>query len=159
MTSDTLLVTFIEGELFEGIEQVETFDLLELLAQRYGDYFPTTGRIYQGEPCAENDITPKTPEQVDGLKDLRGHVHVVIHPGDPTTLIISALAIVAGLATSFLLAPAIPAVNRGAQVSQSPNNALSGRQNRARIGERIPDIYGTVRSTPDLLMEPFKVFV
>lgn len=41
----------------------------------------------------------------------------------------------------------------------SPNVTLSDRSNKARPEERIPDIYGTVRSIPDLLMQPYTVYV
>jgi len=45
-----------------------------------------------------------------------------------------------------------------AQLESSPNNELTDRQNRQRPGERIPDIYGTLWATPDLIQLPYKTF-
>lgn len=40
----------------------------------------------------------------------------------------------------------------------SPTNSLSDRTNQARLNGRIPDIFGEVRTVPDLLVEPVTVF-
>lgn len=40
----------------------------------------------------------------------------------------------------------------------SPNNRLNDRSNSARLKSRIPDIYGTVRSVPDLLCQTYTVY-
>ena len=37
----------------------------------------------------------------------------------------------------------------------SPNNNIAGRTNQPRLGARVPAIYGTVQSTPDLLSNYF----
>ena len=42
--------------------------------------------------------------------------------------------------------------------NQSGNNELSQRTNKARVWKRIPDIYGTVLSVPDLISNPYKIF-
>lgn len=40
----------------------------------------------------------------------------------------------------------------------SSNNQLTNRQNTSRINGRVPDIYGQVRSTPDLISTPFRYY-
>jgi hypothetical protein len=67
-------------------------------------------------------------------------------------IVIAAVAI--GL--SFLLRPSTPNVKN--QQETSPNNELSERQNKQRPNERIPDIFGRVRSIPDLIAVPYRVF-
>ena len=62
------------------------------------------------------------------------------------------LAVSAALSiVSMMLAPSPPNQTARNIRSESPNNGLSDRVNRERVNGRIPDIYGTVRSTPDLL--------
>jgi len=49
--------------------------------------------------------------------------------------------------------PKIPAtINRN---QESPNNALGARSNQARPLQRVPDIKGTVKSIPDVVMPPY----
>lgn len=63
--------------------------------------------------------------------------------------------------------PSIAARNYRAKVSSdengrdrngSANNRMSERSNRARFNGRIPDIYGKVRSVPDLLAQTYIVY-
>lgn len=44
-------------------------------------------------------------------------------------------------------------------VSRSNNNSLSGQSNVARLGQRIPQIYGQVRAFPDLLSSPLYEYI
>lgn len=43
------------------------------------------------------------------------------------------------------------------EMQPSPNNRISQRTNEVRLGGRIPDIYGTVRSVPDQILRPYIV--
>jgi len=76
---------------------------------------------------------------------------------DPVSFFIN-LAI--SLALSYiakLLAPrVIP--RRESDPDTSGNNALAGQSNRMRVGGRVPDILGTVRSYPDLLCNPIETW-
>lgn len=149
-------VTLIENHLEpESRITVEVEDLCAWLAQQW-ETFPTTARIYHGLPAVENDVTPGTEEEIARLQSLPGPFVVVVYSGDPFTIIVATIAVVAGVAAALLLVPPIDAI-RNTQ-SESPNNALSQRTNQPRINGRIPDIFGTVRSTPDLLALPYKVF-
>nr|MCJ9138093.1 hypothetical protein [Acinetobacter baumannii]MCJ9280973.1 hypothetical protein [Acinetobacter baumannii] len=40
----------------------------------------------------------------------------------------------------------------------SSNNELAQRSNQARLNGRIPDIFGRVRSYPDLIAQPYTYF-
>ena len=125
-----------------------------LLAQ--WDKFPDTARIYHNQVADSHDVTPHTEEEVLRLDELEGDFWVVVYPELPIPiLIIIAIALAAvSIGLSFLLRPNTKAT----QQSASPNNSLSDRQNQARPNERIPDIFGTVRSTPDLIQQPYKIF-
>jgi hypothetical protein len=56
-----------------------------------------------------------------------------------------------------LLRPNIP--NQKNVQETSPNNQLSRRTNKERPNERIPDIFGRLWATPDLLAVPYRYFV
>lgn len=133
----------------------ETSDIRELLVNEFNEW-PSTARIYHEQVSQDRDITPRTEAEVENLVNFEGKLYVVVYPGDPLTIIIAVVAAVAVAATIFLFRPQIPSLRN--QQQQSPNNSLSERTNQARLGKRIPDIYGTVRSTPDLLTVPYKIF-
>lgn len=77
---------------------------------------------------------------------------VIIHRPqglDPITVAIIA-AVVVSVAVSLLM-PVPDLSGGGRQQRRSPNNALSGQTNVARLLDRIPDIFGEVLSYPDLI--------
>jgi hypothetical protein len=133
----------------------EVDDIRAFLAARY-DHMPPTMRIYHGNVCVPNDVTPSDQTMIDKLAEMPGPFYAVVYPAG-VFILFAALAV----AAYALAAPPIPppptALQRNTQNS-SPNNDLSDRSNRARIGGRIPDIFGTVRSVPDLISTPYKVF-
>lgn len=138
-------------------ERHDVHDVRDFLMSRF-DHFPATARIYHGQVSQDRDVTPSDEAGVERLATLDGTLYVVVYPGDPITIIVAVVAVAAAAAVAFLLMPSVPnAALRNTQ-SESPNNELSDRQNRPRPNGRIPDIYGTVRSTPDLLAVPYKVF-
>ena len=57
-----------------------------------------------------------------------------------------------GQVFSFL-APKPAITNTGGNTVDSPNNSLTGQTNTARVYKAKPDIYGQVRSFPDLIQE------
>ena len=137
-----------------------TSNVTELLMERY-DSFPSTARIFSNAVSLDNDVTPNNQQQIDELHKITDPLYVVEFPSgfDPITVAIvgAILSIGASLAISFLLKPPSP-TQRNTQ-TESPNNGLSDRENNARILARIPDIFGKVRSTPDLLNVPYKEFI
>lgn len=132
----------------------EAEDLLAFLKEQYSEW-PQHARIYHNEVVKSNDVTPVCDDDIDRLAELQGRFIVVNYPGEFATII--AIVSVALSVVSFFLIPPVPAL-RNTQ-NQSPNNELSARANRQRINARIPDIFGTVFSTPDLIAVPYKVFI
>lgn len=121
------------------------------------DQLPESIRIYRDSIAAENDITPTCKSEVDFLSQHDCDIYIVHYPADLVTGLLLLGGILLGAAAVLFLAPSFPG-QRNIQQS-SPNNALSDRQNEVRIAGRIPDIYGTVRSTPDLIAVPYKIFI
>jgi len=133
-------------------------DIRDFLVDRYGDKFPDTARIYHGHVSVDHDVTPSDERGIERLGELQGPFYVVVYPHDPITIIVAVVAVAAvAVAVSLALTPPVPSL-RNTQ-SESPNNELSARENRDRVGGRIPEIYGTVTSTPDLIAVPYKEFI
>lgn len=127
--------------------------LTEWMAVR--EEYPSA-RLYKGTICVQNDITPKTKEQAWALKDVTGDYQVLCHAKDPVTLGVLAAVISVGVAVYTYIN--MPEVNTAQDVSGSPNNSLAQRQNKHRANERVPDIYGKVKSTPDLISSVYRYY-
>jgi len=142
-------------------ENLETTDVCATLAERYSQ-FPATGRIYHGQIADSCDVTPRDEAGIERLQSLDCQIYVVIYPEGTEAFWFGVLKAVATMAASMvvskLLAPNVPTQTARNQQAQSPNGALSGRTNTARLNGRIPCIYGTVWSVPDLLALPYSIF-
>jgi hypothetical protein len=134
----------------------EVADIRELLLQEF-EAWPDNAHIYHEQVSQDRDVTPYDEASIERLGELEGVLYVVVYPGDLITAIIAIVSVIASVAITFLLTPPVPTLKN--TQSQSANNALSERSNKARPNARIPDIFGTVRSTPDLLAVPYKIFV
>lgn len=136
----------------------ECEDLLAQIKELLPDW-PKTARIYHNNLALSADVTPDSEEAVEALGKLEGKFYILVYPQDPITAAILVIGILVGVA-SVLLLPKIDVPNSLGRTiqSSSPNNALSDRTNQARPKGRIPDVYGQVRSTPDLIALPYKVF-
>lgn len=139
--------------------EFKTDDVCASLQQQF-DKFPEHGRLYCGQVSKANDITPRTQADIEAIAEMEGPFWLVIYPGFGVDLIYYAYAAIAVIAiVAITQRPKIPnSTNRNYQTA-SPNNTLSGRTNSSRINGRIPDIFGTVSSTPDLIAVPYSVFV
>ena len=163
-------VRFIKNPLSPEESFTVEGDLLDVLTDQYSD-FPRHARIYSQSVSQLTDITPVrklgengtlivTEEEIDRLKAFEGEAIVVEYPADPLNLILFAVSF---LATS-LLAPKPPEFQRNTTRlanadGSSSTNQLSGRSNKARPFARIPDIYGKIRVTPDLIGLPITTFL
>lgn len=128
--------------------------LTEWLAIR--EQYPTA-RLYKDAICAQNDVTPKTKEQAWVLKDASGLYQIVCHAGDPGTIMIAAAILsVATAVYTYMNMPKPPKDLGG--VNGSTNNSLAQRQNQHRVGGRVPDIYGKVKSIPDLIAPVYRYY-
>ena len=153
-------------------EAFETDNPAQAIADRIGGRMPDHARIYDvggiGDPqrfalqvaqgaLLDRDVTPRRPRDIARLAQHPGPLMVVIPPRLPVAVIIaSVVAVALNVAATFLLTPKLPGQN---QTYESPNNSLASRSNRARPLQRICDIFGTVRSTPDLIAVPYSTFV
>lgn len=121
--------------------------------------WPETARVYKGDISQDNDVTPHDHDSAVALERIQEPLWVAVYPGTGTEVLI-ALTIVSLIASvsAILLIPDVPNINtardRDARTG-SPNNRLSGRTNKPRPDARIPDIYGTVKSIPDLIQVPY----
>ncbi|ARP53686.1 hypothetical protein ALFP_1799 [Alcaligenes faecalis] len=142
----------------ESITRHETDDLIALLRAEFGDHAPEGARLYHEHVSEYTDVTPTSKEAEDALHDMPGPFYLVLEPQGPEVWIPLAIAAVVSVASMLLFKPKIPNTAQRNIAAESPNNGLSARANRERVNGRIPDIYGTVRSTPDLLAVPYSVF-
>ena len=149
----------LEKKILNSIE-IENNKVLDYIFTSFKGKWPRNAKIYLNEIKPINDITPYDEYEIDRLNNLSNcTLHIIYFPEDPETAAYVAIAIaIAATAASFILAPKIPnQLNRNTQ-SVSPNNELSDRVNTARPNARIPDIYGTVNSVPDLLTKPYALY-
>lgn len=133
----------------------ETTDLVSFIRDRFPEW-PEGARIYDGNVAESCDITPYDERSIKRLGDCEGPVYIVVYPESLVTVaLISAIAAaVISVAALFLFKPKIP--NQGK--APSSNNELSERSNKPRPNSRIPDIFGRVRSIPDLIALPYRIF-
>lgn len=136
-------------------EKIETEDVRALLTDRFVEW-PATARIYEGRRVGQDhDVTPTTEAAVDRLVGYP-EVTVVVYPEGPVAIIAAiVVAVAAAVAIAFMM-PSVPDL-RNTQTS-SPNNSLAERSNRPRPNARIPDIFGTLRSVPDMISVPYRVY-
>ena len=128
--------------------------LTEWLAIR--EQYPTA-RLYKDAICAQNDVTPRTKEQAWALKDVSGLYQVVCHAGDPGTIMIAAAILSGATAVYTYMNMPKPPKDLGG-VNGSSNNSLAQRQNQHRVGGRVPDIYGIVKSILDLIASVYRYY-
>ncbi|MCP0910787.1 MULTISPECIES: host specificity factor TipJ family phage tail protein [Acinetobacter] len=112
-------------------------------------------RLYKDSICAQNDVTPKTREEALQLLHADGDYFVLCHAGEPLTIFLVVVTVLsAALAIyTYMNMPEIPD-----QASGSGNNSLASRQNKHRTSERVPDIYGKVKSIPDLIAPLYRYY-
>lgn len=112
-------------------------------------------RLYKDSICAQNDVTPKTKEEALQLLHADGDYFVLCHAGTPFEIFLVVVTVLsAALAVyTYMNMPEIPD-----QASGSGNNSLASRQNKHRTSERVPDIYGNVKSIPDLIAPLYRYY-
>lgn len=136
--------------------EYEAEDVRDFLTTQFS-IFPENARIYHKDVASVCDVTPWDDNSIELLGQLEGPFIVVLYPGDAFTWVAVITAVIA-LATTVYTYLSMPNVANKSQQSPSSSNTLSDRQNTARPKSRIPDIYGEVLSTPDLLSVPYTVF-
>lgn len=153
----------LDRDSWKRHENVDNFGqfLLREFGPEYGGRFPSSARIYHESIDNEHDITPGTPVAADALAELEGTVYVMVWPKEAvaTTVAVSLAISLIGYAIKEFLTPKTHPADQRRIPQGSPNNAPGERRNTARVQERIPDIYGQVRATPDLLAVPYITYV
>jgi hypothetical protein len=124
------------------------------------DQFPTwpeNARFYNQDVAEICDVTPVSSLDFERMNELDGPIYVIIYPGWIPVIIMIVIMVAASVAMMLMMKPPQVPTARNTN-DESPNNSLSDRTNKARPNARIPDIYGTVRSTPDLIAPTYKIF-
>ncbi|MFX6797526.1 host specificity factor TipJ family phage tail protein [Acinetobacter baumannii] len=116
-------------------------------------------KIYLGNPCPENDITPtlKDKASIARLTEIADECSIVCHPGELSSFVTWVATKILGSAVSALVK--VPKPNAGSGTSTgSSNNNLSDPENKQRLKQRIPFILGRVKAVPDLFAPVVKYF-
>lgn len=144
-----------ESEIIESKNVL--FDFLEVRKAH------PQARIYLGNPCPENDITPTADnkESIQRLVDMQENCTIVCFAGKSALKWLNPVNWFASEAVDFAFKYFMPKVNTntGNQASGSSNNNLSNPENKVRIKERIPYILGRVKAIPDLYAPAYRHFV
>lgn len=131
----------------------------KLLKQAFGSGgLSESVRLYHGSLLDE--VTPKKSEDVDKIMCLSGRIYAVVKPMglDPVSWVIIGVSVALSVAAAFLM-PMPAMAGESQNQPPSPNNALAARTNSQRLGGRIPDIFGTVWSVPDLIAPTYSVYI
>lgn len=123
---------------------------LEYLKSEFKDGFPEHAKIYKGTIAIENDITEKLQKDELLINLIDDDILVVIWPAWIQFVFYAVVALTAALSVYMYLTMPQPET----AVAKSPNNELSNRVNQLRLNGRVPEIFGTLRSTPDLISAP-----
>src|SRR5574344_189828 len=130
---------------------------LEYLKSEFKDGFPEHAKIYKGSIAVENDITEKLQKDELLINLINEDIWVVIWPSDlGISAIIAIVSAVVSAAVSIYMYLTMP--QPAISAAGSSNNDLASRQNRARLGGRVPEIFGQLRAVPDLIASPFTYY-
>lgn len=137
--------------------EAEVEDVLAYIYQQF-DVWPENAKIYHNQIAEACDVTPNHPKkinaQIEYIQTLEGTFFVVIKPAWWQIIYYAVVAIMAAYSIyTVLTMPKPPSPTIG-----SSNNELSQRSNQARLNARIPDIFGRVRSYPDLIAQTFTIY-
>ncbi|MDN5511173.1 host specificity factor TipJ family phage tail protein [Acinetobacter sp.] len=133
-----------------------TDDICAYLSEQF-TVFPENARIYYEAIAQKNDVTPIDERGIRHLQSLDGEFYVVVYPAyDPITIIYWAVVAITA-AFSIYTYMTMPKPPTGIDQS-SANNDLGQRQNKTRVGGRIPDIFGLVKAYPDLISPAYRYY-
>lgn len=139
-------------------EVAEVDNLLAFLKWNY-EKFPEHGLIFHNCISAATNVTPKNQDDIAKLESLRGEFHVVIYPAEPLSGWVIAAIVSAVVSASVSIYTLVTMPRQKNQAQQSPNNELVNRQNTARLGGRVPEIFGEIGTAyPDLISETYTYY-
>lgn len=143
------------------IEELYSDDknILNLIIAAFPDGLPKNFRLYKDEISLDNEIFLNTKEDLEYIAELNGDFWGCVDPEGGGALVYGLVILLVTVASAIFLKPKIPNIALRNTQAESGNNSLTNRTNQARPLERIPDIFGTVRSIPDLLSVPLTIFI
>lgn len=137
--------------------EADVEDVLAYIYQQF-DVWPENAKIYHDQIAETCDVTPNHPKrinaQIEHIQTLEGTFYVVIEPAWLQFVYYAIVAIMAAYSIYTVLTmpkPQAPTVG-------SSNNELAQRSNQARLNGRFPDIFGRVRSYPDLIAQTYTIY-
>lgn len=152
-------IIFYDGVSDPVYDSAQSLEQWCLNKWKPGEQVPRGLRIFINEVSEENDITDKWFKDISLLqKDGVTYIVAVMPSGG----VVGAITKVIGALLNPIIKLLVPRTgatnpNMKNQRISSSNNALAGRTNEPRPGERIEDIYGHVRAYPTLLMD-YRIF-
>lgn len=152
-------IIFYDGVSDPVYDNAESLEQWCLNKWKPGEQVPRGLRIFINEVSEENDITDKWFKDTSLLqKDGVTYIVAIMPSGG----VVGAITKVIGALLNPIIKLLVPRTgatnpNMKNQRISSSNNALAGRTNEPRPGERIEDIYGHVRAYPTLLMD-YRIF-
>lgn len=152
-------IIFYDGVSDPVYDSAESLEQWCLNKWKPGEQVPRGLRIFINEVSEENDITDKWFKD-NSLLQKDGVTYIVAVM--PSGGVVGAITKVIGALLNPIIKLLVPRTgatnpNMKNQRISSSNNALAGRTNEPRPGERIEDIYGHVRAYPTLLMD-YRIF-
>ncbi|MFX9720743.1 host specificity factor TipJ family phage tail protein [Acinetobacter baumannii] len=141
--------------------EAEVEDVLAYIYQQF-DVWPENAKIYHNQIAESCDVTPNHPKrinaQIEHIQTLEGTFYVVIEPAEPISLAMWVFYAIVAATTAYSLYMVLTMPKPQAPVAGSSNNELAQRSNQARLNARIPDIFGRVRSYPDLIAQTYTIY-
>lgn len=141
--------------------EADVEDVLAYIYQQF-DVWPDNAKIYHNQIAESCDVTPNHPKrinaQIEYIQKLDGTFYVVIEPAEPISLAMWVFYAIVAATTAYSLYMVLTMPKPQAPVAGSSNNELSQRSNQARLNARIPDIFGRVRSYPDLIAQTYTIY-
>ena len=140
------------------VEVYEAPSIAGWLLDRYGARPSVNVYVFAGEPSMATNLTGNAKRLV---ANDASYYTVLEAPGAPLVpfLVNLAISMVISAVVNSIFAPDQTEANNRNRGDESPTNALSARENRVRIMERVEDIFGTVHAVPSLLMPTYRKFV
>lgn len=152
------------------VQHADVTDVLGLIKETF-PVLPADCKFYHNEVSLTTDVTPCDEKTIHDLTQLDGTLYVIVYPAFTeaiiATILINLAIAAVSFAISYFLAPDTTAsavstttATETEEVAEtistaSPNNIVGSLSNTARPKARIPDIYGTVKSIPDLIMKEY----
>lgn len=141
--------------------EADVEDVLAYIYQQF-DIWPENAKIYHNHIAESCDVTPNHPKrinaQIEHIQTLEGTFYVVIEPAEPISLAMWVFYAIVAATTAYSLYMVLTMPKPQAPTVGSSNNELSQRSNQARLNGRIPDIFGRVRSYPDLIAQTYTIY-